>query len=190
MRASVRPSALAALVLAAAGMAACAGAPTYHYAFDPTFRFVEPKTYGWYDDPKFQMPGGGSIVDGRFIDENVRRAIDETLLKKGVHPVVTGATPDIYVSYTTRADGVASQDRFGAYHWWSGTVWAGTKYQKEGTLYIDVRDSEHKLIWRGLKSAILGTNPDAVRRDIERAVSELLAEYPPPPGAKNAAAPK
>ena len=179
---------LASLTLAAAVLAGCAGAPQYHYAFDPEFRFTPPRTYAWYDDPDFQMPGGSSIVDGRFVDENVRRAIDETMKKKGVQPAASGATPDIYVSYTTQSAGVASQDRFGAYHWWSGTVWAGTKYQKAGTLWIDIRDSSHKLVWRGLKTAIVGTNPDAMRRDIEKAVSELLAEYPPPPGAKNAAA--
>jgi Domain of unknown function (DUF4136) len=181
---------LATIVFGAALLSGCAGAPSYHYAFDPAFRFTPPKTYAWYDDPNFKMPGGSSIVDGRFVDENVRRAIDETLHKKGVQRAAAGAPPDIYVSYTTRADGVASQDRFGAYHWWSGTVWAGTKYQKEGTLYIDVRDSSQKLVWRGLKSAILGTNPDALKRDIDRAVSELLAEYPPPPGAKNELATK
>jgi Domain of unknown function (DUF4136) len=178
---------LASMALAAI-LAGCAGAPQYHYAFDPAFRFTPPKTYAWYDDPAFKMPGGNSIVDGRFVDENVRRAIDETLKKKGVQPATAGATPDIYVSYTTQSAGVASQDRFGSYYWWSGTVWAGTKYQKAGTLWIDIRDSDHKLVWRGLKTAIVGTNPDAMRRDIDKAVSELLAEYPPPPGAKNAAA--
>jgi hypothetical protein len=179
---------LASLAFPALFLAGCAGAPQYHYAFDPAFRFMPPKTYAWFDDPNFKMPGGSSIVDGKFVDDNVRRAIDETLKKKGVQPAAPGATPDIYVSYSTRADGVASQDRFGAYHWWSGTVWAGTKYQKAGTLWIDIRDSEHKLVWRGLKSAIVGTNPDAMKRDIDKAVSELLAQYPPPPGAKNAAA--
>ncbi len=131
------------------------------------------------------MPGGSSIVDGRFVDDTIRKAVDNTLRKKGVAPVAPGATPDIYVSYITRPDGVASQDRFGKYSWWTVTLWAGTKYRKEGTLYLDIRDSEHRLVWRGLKTAILGDNPDSLRRDIERAVSELLAEYPPPPGAKN-----
>ncbi len=184
-----RHLALAACALGALQFA-CAGAPSYHYAFDPAYTFTQPKTYAWYKDPNFQMPGGSSIVDGRFVDETVRQAIDETLLKRGVHPVVTGQAPDIYVSYTTRPDGVESQDRFGAYSWWSGTIWAGTKYRKEGTLYIDVRDTGYKLVWRGLKSTLLGTNPDAIARDIRRAVSELLAEYPPPPGAKNEVAPK
>ena len=179
---------LVSLAVAASVLAGCAGAPTYHYAFDPEFRFTKPSTYAWYEDPNFKMPGGSSIVDGKFVDENVRRAIDETLEKKGVKPAPPGAAPDIYVSYSTRPDGVASQDRFGAYSWWSGTIWAGTKYQKAGTLWIDIRDSSHKLIWRGLKTTLVGSNPDAMRRDIDRAVSELLAEYPPPPGAKNAIA--
>jgi hypothetical protein len=182
-----RLSTLAALVLVA-GLAACAGAPSYHYAFDPAFRFTPPKTYAWYDDPDFQPPGGGSIVDGRFIDENIRRAIDETLKKKGVQPAAAGAKPDIYISYSTRAEGVSSQDRIGRYSWWSGLYTTSTRNRQGGTLWINIRDSEQKLIWSGVKSALLGTSPDALRGDIDRAVSELLAKYPPPPGAKNAVA--
>ena len=178
----MKPWIAAALVLAAA----CAGAPIHDYAFDPNFRFVPPKTYAWYDDPDFKAPGGGAVVDGRFIDDTIRQSIDETLKKKGVAPVAAGATPDIYVSYSTRAEGATSQDKFGSYNWWSGTIMVGSKHRQGGTLFIDIRDSSHKLVWRGLKSALLGTNPDAIRRDIEKAVSELLAEYPPPPGAKNA----
>jgi hypothetical protein len=175
------------LTVAAALLTACAHTPQYHYAFDPAFRFTPPKTYAWYNDPNFKMPGGSSIADGRFVDENVRRAIDETMKKKGVAQAPPGTKPEIYVSYSTNAAGVVSQDRFGAYSWWSGTIWAGTKYQKEGTIYIDIRDSDEKLVWRGLKTALVATTTDGLRRDIERAVSELLADYPPPPGAKNAA---
>ena len=40
-----------ALLLSASVLTACAGAPSYHYAFDPNFRFTPPKTYAWYDDP-------------------------------------------------------------------------------------------------------------------------------------------
>lgn len=185
----MRRAILAGLLLAAAALTGCAGAPTYHYAFDPDYRFTMPKTYAWYEDPSFEAPRGTSVVDGRFIDENIRRAVDETLKGKGVVPVAAGATPDIYVSYITRPEAVADQDRFGHYSWWGMSAWYGTKYRKQGTLFLDVRDPQHKLVWRGLKTAILGTNPDALRKDIDRAVSELLAQYPPPPGAKNVAAP-
>ena len=53
---------LVSLALAAVFLAGCAGAPQYHYAFDPAFRFTPPKTYAWYDDPDFKMPGGGAVV--------------------------------------------------------------------------------------------------------------------------------
>jgi hypothetical protein len=189
MKGPMKTCAAFALATVLAATLACAGAPSYDYAFDPAFRFTTPKTYAWYDDPNFKPPGGGAIVDGRFVDENIRRAIDETLQKKGVQPAAAGATPDIYVSYSTRAEGASSQDRVSSYSWWSGLYETSTKYRQGGTLWISIRDSQQKLIWRGLKSALLGTSPDALRGDINRAVSELLAEYPPPPGAKNAAAP-
>ena len=136
------------------------------------------------------MPGGGAVVDGRFIDENIRRAIDETLQKKGVQPAAAGATPDIYISYSTRAEGASSQDRVSGYVWWSGLYETSTKYRQGGTLWINIRDSQRKLIWRGLKSALLGTNPDALRRDIEqgglrasrRVPAAARARRTPPPG--------
>lgn len=190
MKGLMRPYAAFALAATFAALTACAGAPSYDYAFDPAFRFTPPKTYAWYDDPDFQPPGGGAVVDARFIDENIRRAIDETLKKKGVQPAAGGAKPDIYISYSTRAEGVSSQDRIGRYSWWSGLYTTNTRNRQGGTLWINIRDSEQKLIWSGVKSALLGTSPDALRGDIDRAVSELLAKYPPPPGAKNAVAPK
>ena len=90
----------AALVAAAALAAAfaCAGKPVVNFAYDHAASFGGIKTYAWFDDPNFQMPGGNSIVDGKFIDDNVRRAIDETMKKKGVQPAPAGAKPDIFVS--------------------------------------------------------------------------------------------
>jgi hypothetical protein len=175
---------LAAAALLGAAMAlvsACAGKPTINFAYDHAASFQGLKTYGWFDDPNFQMPGGNSIVDGRFVDEHVRAAVEKELAKKGY--TKSDSTPDIYVSYSTNAAGVASQDKFGRYAWWSQTLVGGTKYQKEGSLVLDVRDRDKKLVWRGFKQAIVGTNPEALARDIDDAVDDLLGKFPPKPAA-------
>ena len=39
---------------------ACAGKPTVNFAYDKSASFAGLKTYAWYDDPNFQMPGGFS----------------------------------------------------------------------------------------------------------------------------------
>jgi hypothetical protein len=118
-------------------------------------------------------------VDGRFIDEHVRAAVEKEMQKKGY--AKTESTADIYISYSTNPAGVASQDKFGRYGWWSPTLVGGTKYQKEGSLVLDVRDRDHKLVWRGFKQAILGTSPEALARDIDDAVDDLLGKFPPKP---------
>jgi Domain of unknown function (DUF4136) len=162
---------------------ACAGKPTLVFASDPAARFSGLRTWAWYDDPTFKMPGGGSIVDGRFVDERVRKAVDRDLAKKGLEKVESGKA-DLYVSYHTDTIGVVSQDKYGGYDWWTMTIVVGAKYQKKGALTLDIRDADYKLVWRGEKAAIVGTNPEAVGRDIDDAVGDLLSKFPPTPGSE------
>ena len=86
---------------------------------------------------------------------------------------------DFYWAYHVDQVGVASQDKFGGYDWWSGYIYVGAKYQKEGSLTLDVRDAGNKLVWRANKTAIVGTSTEAVGRDIDDAVSDLLSKFPP-----------
>jgi len=168
-------------LVAAAALAAtlaCAGKPTVNFAYDHAASFQGLKTYAWFDDPNFQMPGGNSIVDGQFVDKRVRAAVEKELGKQGYTKSESGEA-DIYVSYSTNPAGVVSQDKFGRYAWWSPTYVGGTKYRKEGSLVLDIRDKSHKLVWRGFKQAILGTNPEALGRDIDDAVDDLLSKFPP-----------
>jgi hypothetical protein len=156
---------------------ACAGKPKFNFAYDHSASFAGLKTYAWFDDPSFQMPGGNSIVDGQFVDRRVRAAVEKEMAKKGY--AKANGDADIYISYSTNPAGVVSQDKFGRYQWWSPTLVGGTKYQKEGSLVLDVRDRQHRLVWRGFKQAIIGTNPEAVGRDIDDAVDDLLDKFPP-----------
>lgn len=170
---------VAATLAVLASALACAGKPTLTFASDPNARFSGLKTFAWYDDPDFQMPHGGSIVDGQFVDRHVRDAVDRSMRGKGFEPSGSGKA-DLYLSYHTDQVGVASQDKYGGYDWWTMTIVVGAKYQKEGSLTLDIRDAAYKLVWRANKVAIIGTNPEAVARDIERAVGDLLAKFPPP----------
>ena len=172
--------AVALAVLASA--LACAGKPTLMFASDPNAKFSGLKTYAWYEDPDFQMPHGGSIVDGQFVDRHVRDAMDKSMRKKGFEPAGSGKKADLYLSYHTDQVGVASQDKYGGYDWWTMTIVVGAKYQKEGALTLDIRDAGYKLVWRANKTTIIGTNPEAVARDIDKAVADLMSKFPPPPG--------
>jgi hypothetical protein len=172
---------LAFLLLAAA--AACSTTPGPQFAWDHSVSFAAVKTYQWYDGPPFQYPGGSSIVDGKFVDQHVRRYVDAEMVKKGYAKIDTG-TPDVYVTYTTSPEGVADRDVWGQYSWWSPYVPVGTAYEKEGSLALDIRSPEKKLIWRGFVVRRVGRNPEGVASAIENAVHDLLKNFPPGPASK------
>ena len=111
--------------------ASCAGKPTLQFASDPNPRFEGLRTFGWYVDPSFQVPRGGSIVDGQFIDRNIRDAVDRDLTKKGFQKAASG-TADFSVAYHVDQVGVASQDKFGGYAWWSATSTSARSTARRG----------------------------------------------------------
>jgi hypothetical protein len=176
---------LIAVLLLAAAITACAHKnPPPDFAYDHTASFSGLQTYGWFQEPGWQMPGGNSIVDGQFVDRHVREAVDAALQKKGMRRVDEGA--DMYIGYSTNPAGVMSQDKWGVYTWWSWSYvgYAGTKYRKQGTLVLDIRDRQKKLVWRGARTVMVGTNPEGLARDIDNAVKLLLSSFPPKPGTE------
>ncbi len=71
--------------------------------------------------------------------------------------------------------GVLEKDKYGIYSW----APVAAMYYKEGTLVLDVRDSQKKLIWRGWATRLLGTSPEGIARDIRHAVDDILKKFPP-----------
>ncbi len=173
------------LLILGAGLACAHKNPPPDFAYDHAASFAGLKTYAWFEDPTWEMPRGNSIVDGQFIDRNVRQSVDASLAKKGFVKVDNGGA-SFYVSYHGSNAGVLSQDKYGVYNWWSwGYIgYTGTKYQKQSTLVLDVRDAQKKLIWRGARTAMIGTNPEELAKDIDRAVALLIGEFPPQPGTE------
>ena len=165
------------LLVAAAG---CTKTPAPEFAWDKAASFTNIKTFAWYDGPPFQYPHGGSIVDGRFIDEHVRRDVEAEMARKGYRKAEGGA-PDIFVTYHTSPEGIVDHDVWGQYQWWSPYVHVASAYYKEGSLALDVRDGGKKLVWRGVVTRIVGRNPEELAETITRAVSDLLKSFPPPP---------
>jgi hypothetical protein len=166
-------------VLAAATLAAaCAGThPPPQFVYDHKASFTGLSSYAWYDDPSFTIPHGDSIIDGRFIDQHVRAAVDADLAKKGFQQV-SGANATMYVAYSTGDTGVASEDKDPNYEWLTGYS-VSTMYEKERTVTIDIRDHTRKLIWRGSITRLEGENPDAAGRELDREIGTLLAKFPP-----------
>jgi len=165
-------------ILLFAAAAACSRAPAPQFAWDTSASFAAVRTYAWYDGPPFQYPSGSSIVDGKFVDQHVRREVDAEMARKG-YVKTDGGTPDVYVTYTTSPEGVADRDVWGQYSWWSPFVPVGTQYEKEGSLALDMRNPDKKLIWRGFLVRGVGRSPEDVARSIKRSVETLLRNFPP-----------
>jgi hypothetical protein len=172
-------------VLLGALLACAKGPPPPQFAWDQTVSFQNLKSFAWYDGPPFEMPRGGGVVDGRFIDEHVRRAVETTLATKGFRKVDSQPS-DILVTYYTSPEPLIDRDEWGRYNWWSPYRYGGTSSVKQGTLALDVRDPGKKLIWRGVVTRTAEGNPEKIGAAIEKAVELLLADFPP--GATPAAA--
>jgi hypothetical protein len=171
---------IAALAAALAAVVACSGThPKPVFAYDHTVSFVGMTTYAWYADPRFQMPHGDSIIDGAFLDSHIRSAVDDALRKRG-YLSVDPAKATLLVAYSTGDTGVGEHDEYGNYEWATGYVVA-TNWEKERIVTIDFRNNARKLIWRGSLDRLEGQNPEAVARELNREVAELLSHFPPPP---------
>lgn len=171
------------VLLAAAGIlaAACAGThPTPQYESDPHADFAPLRTYAWYEWPGFQMPHGDSIIDGRYIDQRVRSAVDKNLARKGFLKT-DAASASLLVSYGTGDTAVSDQVKDFNYAWLTGDEI--TMYEKSRMVAITMYDQAKKLIWIGSITRLEGENPEAAGREIDREVGVLLDHFPPAPGA-------
>jgi hypothetical protein len=177
-----------AAVMAAAAVVACHSTPPPQAAWDHNVSFSGWKTFGWYADPQEDKGIGSAIVDTRFVDDHVKKDVTALLVKKGFHPAAADATPDFLLDYHTRANGIVSRDQYGVYTWWSLPTYIGSETYRERTLAIDIRDPAKKLVWRGWVSKFVGNSPEAIAKDIRRAVDQILGPFPPPPGAATSSA--
>lgn len=153
--------------------------PSFQVASDPKASFENIRTFAWLEG--IPMPHGFSIVDGRFIDDRVRRAVDADLANKGLRPAA-GGPPDIYVAYSTDLGGLAQDQEHGGEIWW-GSVYTTAPGEETMAIALDIRNPAKKLIWRGAVVRALGSNPEAVGHDLDRAVGDMLAKFPPAPGS-------
>ncbi len=178
--------------------------PPPEFAYDKSANFEGLKSYAWFDDPTEAMPEGNSIVDGQFIDRTIRDAVNQSLSKKGFEKVEKA--PSFYVAYREGPAGGLSQGKWdlstqqpaacppdcsisldngiGPYGLRpdlspSSVAETGTKYRKQWTMEVTIRDSNQRIVWLGVRTTGIGTNPQEVARDLKDAVASLLAKFPP-----------
>jgi Domain of unknown function (DUF4136) len=187
---------LTVVALLAFGISA-AWAQDVRYNFAKDAKFSDYKTYKWIDAVK-----GSDQVD-QITDNNIREALEAELAKKGLTKTDSDDA-DLYVGYQTA---IGTEKQFNSYStgWGTGPGWGGGWYGPRGammgggmnsttttgststiyigTLDVDMYDSKGKdLVWRGSASKTINpkAKPDKQQKDIQKSVTKLLKNYPPP----------
>jgi len=162
------------------------------YNFDKSANFAGFKTYKW-------VPIKGAQPLNELTDRQVKSAIDAELAKKGLTESKTDSA-DLYVGYqaaiSTEKEYTSFDTGWGYGPGWYGGGWygpsGGTTTGTTSTIYVgqlalDMYDPAKKaLVWRGNASKTLDekAKPEKQQKNLTKAVTKMLKNYPPPPAKK------
>lgn len=176
-------STVAALVMGAVVVAACAATMNVSSYVQRGLDFTQYRTYDW--SPADALPTGDPRFDkDPFFQDHMQGAVERHLVTRGYQRVASG-TPDLLIHYhasiTQRID-VNRSDREHGYCYDESCSVRVVDFEA-GTLVVDLIDARtNRLVWRGWAQESLGDmldNPDHMARRIEEAVSRILAQLPP-----------
>ena len=159
--------------------------------YDPTITFASYKTFDWYAASK-RAKGKGSGTDP-LMDKRVKASVQSVLEAKGFKQE-TVAEPDFLLTYYPIYQNrkYRTTTSFGGGYGWGSRRWGygvGTRFStsqvhkyREGTIVLEIVDSgSNQLVWQGAAEGALTNldNPEAAQEQVNRAVQELLANFPP-----------
>ena len=135
--------------------------------YDHAVDFSRYKTWTWQ--------AGVPVAPEPVPDKRIREALARGLALRGLSNVASDAT--LLVSYhaarRTRIDLLPLDSG-------SGGPPTGIRYVETGSLAIDLLDAASgKVVWRGHATGVLRYGPEEVGAQIDAAVAELLARFPP-----------
>jgi hypothetical protein len=152
--------------------------------YDPQTDFSSMKTFGWHP-----VPPAGSVNE--LVVKQVRGEAMQLLEGKGLKSGQDN--PDFLIAIhggkVSKLDIVdwgysnGGSGRYGRYGPYSTSRRIDVQEYEEGTLILDFVDTDTKeLIWRGTATDALDANatPEDRRKQIRKAVTTILAKYPPP----------
>lgn len=142
---------------------------TQSVEYDHAVDFSRYKTWSWQ--------AGVLAPSQPVVDKQIREALARGLAARGLSSVDSDAT--LLVKYhaakTTRIDLLPLDSG-------SGTPPTGIRYAATGSLVIDLLDAASgKVVWRGHAADVLKYGPKEITAQIDAAVAELLAGFPPGP---------
>jgi hypothetical protein len=164
-----------ALVLSAAGLVV---AQDVAYNAMPGTDFSRFKTYKW-------VPIEGATHPDQIVEQQIKLAIEKELAGKGLMKT-EGDPADLYVGYQVAVNQERQWNAYGGGAGWrfgGGMSSATSSTINIGTLGVDVYDPAAKqLVWRGSATKTLDerANPQRRQDNINKAVTKLLKNFPPP----------
>ncbi|WP_034923938.1 DUF4136 domain-containing protein [Gillisia sp. CAL575] len=169
----------AVLLLLAVGITSC---NTVKVASD----YDQKVDFNQYKSFAFFKPGIDKADISDLDKKRILRAIEEEMISKGF---TKSEEPDLLVSIFTKTKeniNIYQNNRYGyGYGWgWNPWYWGGgsntVNTTSEGTLYIDLIDSEGKeLVWQGMGTAALAKEVNKKQERISEIVEKIFEKYPP-----------
>ncbi len=139
-----------------------------------------------YDTYAFFKPGIDKAEISDLDKKRILRAIETEMSKKGF---TKSEDPDLLISIFTKTnENINIYNNvypFWGYGWgWNPWYWGSgfntVSSTSEGTLYIDLIDSEGKeLVWQGMGTAALAREVNKKQERINEIVSKIMEKYPP-----------
>tara|TARA_R100000935_G_scaffold53161_1_gene80806 strand:+ start:989 stop:1531 length:543 start_codon:yes stop_codon:yes gene_type:complete len=167
------------LLLLAVGMTSCS---TVQVASD----YDQNVDFNQYKSFAFFKPGIDKADISDLDKKRILRAIEDEMISKGF---TKAEEPDLLISIFTKTKeniNIYQNNRFGyGYGWgWNPWFWGGgantVNTTSEGTLYIDLIDSEGKeLVWQGMGTAALAKEVNKKQERINEIVEKIFEKYPP-----------
>ncbi len=148
--------------------------------YDREANFSEYGTYAFF------KPGIDKAEISDLDKKRILRAIETEMQKKGF---TKSENPDLLVSIFTKTNENINiyQNNYpywgygwGWHPWYWGSGFNTVSRTSEGTLYIDLIDSEDKeLVWQGMGTAALAREVNKKQERINEIVAKIMEKYPP-----------
>jgi hypothetical protein len=155
-------------------------APDANFKGRTTFHLLNAKQRAARQSAPSETPNDPMLVNS-ITYRRVRAALRSALENRGYQYAEEGASLDVAYYATTR-------QKLDVQNWDYGYRWRRfprertevTEYT-EGTVIVDVVDpSTHSLLWRGQGRASVSDDPDEYAKQLEDAISAIVAKFPAP----------
>jgi hypothetical protein len=167
------PTAVAAALLLALGLAAPAAAGSTRTKADPAADFSAYETYRW------RTAEGPTAPD---LDRLVRAAADETLAGRGWRKVGVGEPADLELNYAAGMGDMLTAGLRVEADWW-GSLWAvpaGESYTSAGIAFFLTDLEAGKMVWAGVRTQKTTNDqgPIVMRKRAPKYTRDILGRVP------------